>query len=80
MLNQEVVRDHIDGLLREADARRAEREEASHRSIVGPPSARSGGVRLARVRLGRLLVVVGSAIAGATDEAHGTTETASRAV
>jgi hypothetical protein len=80
MMNQEVVRDHIDGLLREADARRAEREEAAHRSLAGPGSTTIGSVRLARVRLGRLLVVVGSAIAGATDEAHGATEHASRAV
>ena len=79
MMNQEVVRDHIDGLLREADAYRAEREAAAHRSIAGPPPATTG-VRLARVRLGRLLVVVGSAIAGATDDAHGATEHASRAV
>ena len=80
MMNHEVVRDHIDGLLREADARRAEREEGAHRSIAGPPSAAgNGNVRLARVRLGRWLVGVGSAIAGSADEGHGTAEHATNA-
>jgi hypothetical protein len=73
MMNHELVRDHIDDLLREGEALRAERQEATHRAVADRPVAsRAGAFRPARVRLGRWLVGVGWAVAGCPDESQGT--------
>jgi hypothetical protein len=73
MMNHELVRDHIDDLFREGEALRAERQEAEHRAITDRHlGARAGGLRPARVRLGRWLVGVGWAVAGCPDESQGT--------
>lgn len=71
MMNQDLVADRIDDLLREGEALRAERFEADHRSLVGRPvPTRAGPLRPARIRLGRWLVGVGWAVAGCPDESH----------
>jgi hypothetical protein len=70
--NHELVREHIDDLLREAAVLRAERLEAEHRAAMGRAQAhratatrvRTRVLRPARVRLGRWLVAVGWAVAG----------------
>jgi hypothetical protein len=78
MMNQDLVRDHIETLLREGDALRAERQEAEHQAVAsGPVAAHGGAIRPARVRLGRWLVGVGWAVAGSSNESH---ETAGGAV
>jgi hypothetical protein len=78
VMNHDLVRDHIDTLMREGDALRAERQEASHRAATdGRTAARVGRIRPARVRLGRWLVGVGWAVAGSNGESH---ETAGHAV
>ncbi len=78
VMNHNLVRDHIDSLLREGEALRAERLEAAHRSTadrtVGVRGGRFGPVR---IRLGLWLVGVGSAVAGGDNDAR---ETAGRAV
>jgi hypothetical protein len=84
MHNHELVREHIDDLLREGAMLRAERVEAEHRSSIASATARSSlptqvGARVlrpARVRLGRWLVAVGWAVAGSRAEATGTGERA----
>jgi hypothetical protein len=82
MHNHELVRDHIDDLLREGDVLRGERQLAAHRSLTeGAVPAATGGrrfgvVRPARIRVGRWLVGIGWAVAGcggnAPVEAHAT--------
>ena len=84
MHNHELVREHIDDLLREGAILRAERLEAERRSSIGIADASSptpglvgsgagtGALRLARVRLGRWLVAVGWAVAGSSAESHAT--------
>jgi hypothetical protein len=68
--NHELVREHIDDLLREGAVLRAERLEAAHRASIGRDAARPATpalahvIRPARVRLGRWLVAVGWAVAG----------------
>jgi hypothetical protein len=84
MHNHELVREHIDDLLREGAILRAERVEAEYRSsgagaITGGPSptqVRTRFLRLARVRLGRWLVGVGWAVAGSSAESRGAGERA----
>jgi hypothetical protein len=79
MHNHELVRDHVNDLLREGDALRVERQLADYRAIAGAaaaPASRSrfGVVRPARIRIGRWLVGIGWAVAGtgagAATEAH----------
>jgi hypothetical protein len=79
MHNHELVRDHIDDLLREGDVLRVERQLAAHRSLAGaaaPAATRSRlrVVRPARIRIGRWLVGLGWAVAGtrggAATESH----------
>ena len=72
-LQQALVADHIAGLQREAAALRAERARSDARAIEIAP-AETEPVRLPivttgspRVRLGRWLVGIGSAIAGTTE-------------
>ena len=82
--NHELVREHIDDLLREGATLRAERVEAEYRSsgagaITGGPTtalAGAGGLRLVRVRLGRWLIAVGWAVAGSPADARGAGERA----
>lgn len=84
MHNHELVREHIDDLLREGAILRAERVEAEYRSsgagaITGGPTtalAGAGGLRLVRVRLGRWLIAVGWAVAGSPADARGAGERA----
>jgi hypothetical protein len=84
MHNHELVREHIDDLLREGAILRAERVEAEHRSSIAsatadssfPTQAGAGVLRPARVRLGRWLVAVGWAVAGSRTESTGTGERA----
>ena len=73
MMYQDLVRDHIDGLMREGDALRAERSEADLRHAASHATP-GGGTRFrpARVRLGRWLVAFGWAVAGGTAEPQGT--------
>ena len=75
-LQQIVVGDHIDELYREADALRAVRLERDH--SPGPLDARPGvpgrNARTpARVRVGRWLIGVGSAVAGTSGDPRGGT-------
>lgn len=73
MMNHDLVRDHIDDLVREGRTLRAERLEAHHRAATSPGVAtRRGVVRPARLRLGRWLVAFGWVVAGCPDEAQGT--------
>lgn len=73
MMNHDLVRDHIDDLLREGESLRAERQESEHRSVTDRHDiSRAGALRLARVRFGRWLVGVGWAVAGCPDESAGT--------
>ena len=82
--NHELVREHIDDLMREGAMLRAERVEAEHRSSIAsaaagspsPTQVRGRLLRPARVRLGRWLVAVGWAVAGSRAEATGTGERA----
>ena len=84
MHNHELVREHIDDLLREGAILRAERVEAEYRSsgagaITGGPTtalAGAGVLRLVRVRLGRWLIAVGWAVAGSPADARGAGERA----
>jgi hypothetical protein len=84
MHNHELVREHIDDLLREGAILRAERVEAEYRSsgagaITGGPSptqVRTRLLRLARVRRGRWLVAVGLAVAGSPADSRGAGERA----
>jgi hypothetical protein len=71
-LQQALVADHIAGLQREGAILRAERSSAGPAQLVEPamtepvplPVIRSAGPR---IRLGRWLVAVGTAIAGTTE-------------
>jgi hypothetical protein len=82
--NHELVREHIDDLLREGAVLRAERVEAEHRSSIasasgGSSSPTQAGARVlrpARVRLGRWLVAVGWAVAGSPADSRGAGERA----
>ena len=84
MHNHELVREHIDDLLREGAILRAERLEAEYRSSGAGASAGSSSstrvgvrvLRLARVRLGRWLVAVGWAVAGSPADPRGAGERA----
>jgi len=77
--NHELVREHIDDLLREGAMLRAERVEAEHRSSIASAGAGSSSpaqvgarvLRPARVRLGRWLVAVGWAVAGSPADSRG---------
>jgi hypothetical protein len=77
--NHELVREHIDDLLREGAVLRAERLEAEHRASMGRAAARGGTpavahvIRPARMRFGRWLVAIGWAVAGSPAESRGTT-------
>ena len=77
--NHELVREHIDDLLREGAVLRAERLEAEHRASMGRAAARRATpaiahvIRPARLRFGRWLVAIGWAVAGSPAEARGTT-------
>jgi hypothetical protein len=69
MMYQDLVRDHIDGLLREGDVLRAERNEAYLRHAASRSAPVRGiSLRPVRVRFGRWLVAVGWAVAGGTAE------------
>jgi hypothetical protein len=73
VMNHDLVRDHIDDLLREGAAMRAERSEAEHRHETQLHAAtRAAAPSAIRVRLGRWLVGIGWAVAGSTTESHGT--------
>jgi hypothetical protein len=74
---QDLVSGHIDDLLREGDALRAERKEANlrHAASRSAPDHRTP-FRPIRVRLGRWLVAAGWAVAGGAAEPHGTTRRA----
>ena len=82
--NHELVREHIDDLLREGAILRAERVEAEHRSSIAsatagrssPNQVGAGVLRPARVRLGRWLVAVGWAVAGSPADSRGAGEQA----
>ncbi len=82
--NHELVREHIDDLLREGAILRAERVEAEYRSsgacaTAGSSSPSQAGARVlrpARVRLGRWLVAVGWAVAGSPADARAAGERA----
>ena len=84
MHNHELVREHIDDLLREGAMLRAERVEAEHRSSIAsataggesPTQVRARVLRPARIRLGRWLVTVGWAVAGSPADARGAGERA----
>jgi hypothetical protein len=84
MHNHELVREHIDDLLREGAILRAERLEAERRSSIAsaighgstPALAGARALRLARVRLGRWLVAFGWAVAGCHAESPVTGERA----
>jgi hypothetical protein len=86
--NHELVREHIDDLLREGAVLRAERVEAERRSsmvraVAGrprPTRAGAGVLRPARLRIGRWLVAVGWAVAGCAGDSHPASERAGRAV
>ena len=72
VMNHDLVSDHIDGLLREGAAMRAERTEAERRRETEAHTPLTAASSPAiRVRLGRWLVGVGWAVAGSTTEAHG---------
>jgi hypothetical protein len=79
VMNHDLVMDHIDTLMREGDALRAERREAEHRAaaVGSGDTRRPGRIRPARVRLGRWLVGVGWAVAGSSGDSQ---ETAGHAV
>jgi hypothetical protein len=75
-LQQIMVGDHIDDLYREGDALRAERLERDH--SPGPHGVRldvptRSGRSPARVRVGRWLIGVGSAVAGTSGDPQGGT-------
>ena len=73
MMNHDLVRDHIDDLIREGEALRAERQESEHRAVTDRrTSSPARALRPARVRFGRWLVGVGWAVAGCPDESAGT--------
>jgi hypothetical protein len=73
MMYQDLVSGHIDDLLREGDALRAERNEADLRHAASRSApVRGTPFRPVRVRLGRWLVAVGWAVAGGTAEPQGT--------
>lgn len=88
MHNHELVREHIDDLLREGAMLRAERMEAQHGSWMGPAvagrtrrtlsGAGGGALRPARLRLGAWLVALGWAVAGCPGESRGAGEQARR--
>ena len=88
MHNHQLVREHIEDLLREGAVLRAERLEAEHRSSLGraatdrhrPAPAGARALRPARVRIGRWLVAAGLAVAGSAGESRGTSEQAGRVV
>ena len=81
LMYHDLVNDHIDGLLREGAALRAERLQAAQHPTADPTSAEIEHGRPApRVRLGRWLVTVGSAIAGTTDDPRGVSEHVGNAV
>ena len=79
MHNHELVREHIDDLLREGALLRAERLEAEHRASMGRAAALRATpalghvIRPARMRFGHWLVSVGWAVAGSPAESRGTT-------
>ena len=80
LMYHDLVQDHIDGLLREGEALRAERHEADRHAAVDRSASEPVRGRMApRVRLGRWLVTVGSAIAGTADDPRGVSERASHA-
>jgi hypothetical protein len=84
MHNRELVREHVDDLLREGATLRAERVEAEHRSSIASAAVASpsltqvgpGVLRPARIRLGRWLVAVGWAVAGSPTDSRGAGERA----
>lgn len=77
--NHELVREHVDDLLREGAALRAERLEAEHRAAMGRAAAARATpvlahvIRPARMRFGRWLVAIGWAVAGSPAESRGKT-------
>jgi len=79
MHNHELVREHIDDLLREGAVLRAERMESDYRASIAPAVAGhptpglAQAIRPARLRFGRWLVAVGWAVAGSAAESRGTT-------
>jgi len=79
MHNHELVREHIDDLLREGALLRAERLESDYRASTAHAVAghRTPGlaqaIRPARMRFGHWLVSVGWAVAGSPAESRGTT-------
>ena len=75
-LQQIMVSDHIDDLYREGDALRAERlerERSPGPDGVRPDVPARDGRAPARVRVGRWLIGVGSAVAGTSGDPHGGT-------
>jgi hypothetical protein len=82
--NHELVREHIDDLLRVGAVLRAERLEAERRSSMGraagsPTRAVAPVLRPARLRIGRWLVALGWAVAGCAGESRRPGERAGRA-
>src|SRR5258706_14229088 len=71
VMNHDLVKDHIDDLLREGAAMRAERSEAERRHEAQEHAAGAAAAGPAvRVRLGHWLVGVGWAGAGRSAESH----------
>jgi hypothetical protein len=77
--NHELVREHIDDLLREGALLRAERLESDYRASTAHAAAghRTPGlaqaIRPARMRFGHWLVSIGWAVAGSPAESRGST-------
>ncbi|MFL5726390.1 MAG: hypothetical protein ACJ765_01050 [Chloroflexota bacterium] len=72
-LHQNLVDDHISALRHEGERLRAERLAREQRTTQAGPAVaggRAGDHRPARVRLGRWLIDVGTAVAGTGVERH----------
>jgi hypothetical protein len=71
-LRQIIVNDHIDELRREAEALRTERRiRHASRDGIGAARAATAEGRATRVRVGRWLISLGAAVAGASGDPHG---------
>ena len=68
-IQQIIVNEHIDELRHDAEARRIRGDTRDDDSSVAPP----GGGPAARVRLGRWLIWVGTALAGSAADRKGGT-------
>jgi len=72
-LRRIIVNDHIDDLRRDAAALRVGRRMRHHTRDGDPASCEASDERPARVRLGRWLIGVGTAVAGSASERNGGT-------